>query len=95
MRRRVWNKTDGHCAYCGNKLDFVSTWHVDHMQPRSRGSADNIENLIASCSDCNIRKGTRSPVNFGQVPDNILDAHYPVFYYSQFPNEDSGESLNE
>jgi len=64
FRKRVWDKTDGHCAYCGKKLDITSAWHVDHIEPRSRGGTDNIGNLIASCPNCNTRKGTRTPFNF-------------------------------
>lgn len=34
---------------------------VDHVLPRSRGGSNNLVNLVLACSDCNSRKGARTP----------------------------------
>lgn len=65
-RRKVWNKTNGLCFYCGVNLRpfmdcppsmgfvFVS----EHYIPTSRGGRGNIDNLFPSCSSCNAQKGS-------------------------------------
>ena len=47
------------CAYCGTHSGREMT--VDHVIPRSRGGRSVWENLVASCSTCNARKGDRTP----------------------------------
>ncbi len=47
------------CQYCGVAGDSHMT--VDHVQPRSRGGKSEWANLVASCSTCNARKGSRTP----------------------------------
>ena len=36
-RQKVYDKTDGHCGYCGTKIDFEDM-QVDHMYPKWRYS---------------------------------------------------------
>lgn len=66
MREEVFNKYDGHCAYCGCVIE-KNAFHVDHMKPVREigGKMDNPENdvfdnLMPSCRSCNIRKGSGS-----------------------------------
>jgi 5-methylcytosine-specific restriction endonuclease McrA len=42
------------CAYCGAVAE-----HIDHVIPISRGGAHKIGNLVAACSSCNLRKGSK------------------------------------
>jgi len=44
------------CQYCGNKGDLT----FDHVVPRSRGGVTSWENVVAACSRCNLKKGSRS-----------------------------------
>lgn len=66
-REKIYNKTDGHCYYCG--CDLPDRWHVDHFIPIRRGQSDSdIEkwglkrggdffgNKVPSCPRCNLRK---------------------------------------
>lgn len=58
-RVKVYAKTNGHCAYCGDNLceeDFA----VDHVYPRSLGGSNHIDNLMPSCHSCNASKGTKT-----------------------------------
>ena len=51
-RQQVYNKYNGHCAYCGCELTPKSM-QVDHITPRRNGGTDDISNLNQSCRLCN------------------------------------------
>lgn len=55
-RLTVYSKYNGHCAYCGEKIDF-NKMSVDHIKPKSQGGEGNIKNLNPSCIACNCMKG--------------------------------------
>lgn len=68
-RIAIYNKYDGHCAYCGRPIEF-SAFHVDHINPvkEINGVMDNpendtIDNMTPACRSCNSRKGS-STVDF-------------------------------
>ncbi len=44
------------CQYCGARGDLT----FDHVIPRSRGGITSWENVVAACSSCNLRKGSKS-----------------------------------
>ena len=44
------------CQYCGAKGDLT----FDHVVPRARGGVTSWKNVVAACSSCNLRKGSRS-----------------------------------
>lgn len=52
----VYNKTGGHCAYCGCKIDF-SVMQIDHIVSLHNHGKDDIGNFVPSCHDCNYYKG--------------------------------------
>lgn len=56
-RKKVLNKYDGHCAYCGKVLD-LKTLRVDHLHPFHLGGADSIDNYMPACYQCNFYKHT-------------------------------------
>ena len=58
-KQTVWNKTDGHCYYCGDQLKPWETFSIDHVIPKSKGGTDELDNLVPSCRRCNSRKGAR------------------------------------
>ncbi len=49
------------CQYCGSKGDLT----FDHVVPRARGGITSWENVVAACSPCNLRKGSKSLRNSG------------------------------
>lgn len=56
-RVEIHNKTDGHCAYCGIKIEIVDM-QVDHVFPINRGGLDEKENMLPACRSCNHYKST-------------------------------------
>ncbi|WP_127903221.1 HNH endonuclease [Solirhodobacter olei] len=44
------------CQYCGTRGDLT----FDHVIPRARGGRTSWENVVAACSPCNLRKGSKS-----------------------------------
>lgn len=58
VRFDVFKRDRFTCGYCGAHPPAVIL-HVDHIQPVSKGGTNEIDNLITSCSDCNIGKSNR------------------------------------
>ena len=44
------------CQYCGSKGDLT----FDHVVPRASGGVTSWENVVAACSRCNLKKGSKS-----------------------------------
>lgn len=64
IRMAVWEKTDGHCIYCGDRMNPFAKFHVDHLHPLSDGGSDEIENLFPACQSCNNSKHAKSLEEF-------------------------------
>jgi len=71
-RIEVYNKFNGHCAYCGIKLN-KNHFHIDHIIPKYRGYSDmeltrmnivrgenDILNYNPCCMSCNSSKSVYS-----------------------------------
>ena len=59
-RKAVLKSSYGICAHCGKKLT-TKTMTIEHIIPLSRGGANDPENLVALCYDCNQKKGNMLP----------------------------------
>lgn len=78
IRRLVYDKYGGRCAYCGKELRF-DDMQVDHIVPIWRGydrevlskrtdiGDDSLDNFNPACRACNFRKGTNSVEGFRKV----------------------------
>ena len=49
------------CQYCGSKDDLT----FDHLVPKSQGGRTSWHNVVAACSQCNLKKGARRPDQAG------------------------------
>lgn len=57
-RFQVFERDGFTCQYCGKQPPDV-VLHVDHIHPFSKGGSDDMDNLVTSCSDCNLGKSDR------------------------------------
>jgi 5-methylcytosine-specific restriction endonuclease McrA len=48
LRADVLKRDGGWCQYCGRTAQTA-----DHVIPRTAGGADSMDNLVASCHECN------------------------------------------
>lgn len=63
------------CAYCANTFNKAELTR-DHVLPKSRGGEDSWTNLVTSCTECNHKKGARTP----------KEANMPLVYVPYVPN---------
>jgi len=61
IRFEVFKRDGFKCAYCGKSPPQI-TLEVDHIDPRSKGGKDDINNLLTACFDCN--RGKRNIPHF-------------------------------
>lgn len=89
-RESVFNKYDGHCAYCGCELK-LSNYHIDHIHPKSgyiqveNGkpvSPNRIENLNPSCRACNTYKHFYSINEFRMYLKQMFESRQDYLFKS-------------
>ena len=60
--RRIFDKTTGHCHFCGDRIVFENRgwidkprghWEVDHVIQRHKGGLESAENCLPACTRCN------------------------------------------
>jgi len=69
VRFEVFKRDGFQCHYCGASPP-KAILHVDHIHPVARGGTNSTDNLITSCSVCNIGKGA-TPLSV--APESISD----------------------
>lgn len=57
LRFAVLHRDNFTCRYCGARPP-EAVLHLDHQKPVVNGGENTLENLITSCSGCNLGKGT-------------------------------------
>lgn len=57
-KRNVLRRDNYTCQYCGKKQGVMTT---DHVIPRALGGQETWENMVCACSECNAKKGNRTP----------------------------------
>ena len=55
-RFNLFLRDEFRCQYCGARGDLT----FDHVVPRASGGVTSWQNVVAACSPCNLRKGSRS-----------------------------------
>lgn len=59
MRFRIFARDGFKCVYCGQSTyadDIKLT--IDHIKPLANGGDNNINNIVAACTDCNSQKSS-------------------------------------
>lgn len=74
----IWSRARGRCRYCDREMTFETgsgegrptpsflSFTIDHVRPKSQGGADDLENLVAACSECNTLKSDGPDPGRGQ-----------------------------
>lgn len=60
--QQMYKDQGGLCAYC--ETDLGGYWHVDHMQPLTKGGRNDWTNLALTCPTCNMSKQALMPEEF-------------------------------
>lgn len=68
-RFEVFKRDGFRCAYCGKTPPEI-TLEIDHIEPRSRGGKDDVNNLLTACFSCN-RGKTNIPLD--KAPQTLSD----------------------
>ena len=55
-RFNLFLRDEFRCQYCGAKGDLT----FDHVVPRAAGGVTSWQNVVAACSPCNLRKGSKA-----------------------------------
>jgi len=71
----LFKNQNGLCFYC--RCDISKGYHIEHMIPLSRGGMHDLKNIVLSCPDCNLRKGTQTAEEFIQG-DNMTITYIPT-----------------
>lgn len=80
-REIVYNKYNGHCAYCGCELEYKDM-QVDHFAPvHVFGDNIRIDNLMPSCRMCNFYKNSLTISKFRQELSKLTSRLENQFIY--------------
>ncbi len=56
------------CSYCGEAIIVKSKWHLDHVEPISKGGLNDKYNITPACVECNLMKHSlRTDIFFSKV----------------------------
>lgn len=70
-RQAVYDKCNGHCAYCGCELVF-KVMQVDHVVSLEyHNGADDVTNMLPACRSCNHYKSTMTIERFRQAVERF------------------------
>lgn len=91
-RANVYARDGYKCQYCGHKKP-PSQLNYDHVIPRSKGGPTNWENIVTSCIDCNLKKGSKTLKQAGMVlkrrptrPHSLPMAASPILLPARVPD---------
>lgn len=80
-RLKVYEKYNGHCAYCGCEL-ALKEMQVDHIQSVYwYDGANDIENYNPACRMCNFYKSTMTIEDFRKQLGKLLSRLEKVFIF--------------
>lgn len=76
--RAVYDKTSGHCHFCGDGLvfekygvkdinDLDGAWEADHVIQRGKGGSKDLEHCLPTCVRCNRLRWHRDGDNLREL----------------------------
>jgi hypothetical protein len=69
LRFEIFKRDGFQCAYCGQAPPAVIL-EVDHIEPKSKGGKDDINNYITACFDCNRGK---KDIPLDKIPSSLSE----------------------
>ena len=63
-RKNVFARDNNTCQYCGKKFPPAEL-SLEHVVPKSQGGENGWTNIVCACTNCNKRKGSRTPKEAG------------------------------
>lgn len=72
VRFRIFERDNFTCVYCGCRAN-TENLHVDHIEPYSKGGRTTLDNLVTSCSTCNMGKGAFSSTTIRKVSELVKE----------------------
>lgn len=67
---RIYDAQNGKCACCKEKVG--KKYHIDHIQPLSKGGSNFAKNVQILCPTCNMSKSNKDPITFMQSLGMLL-----------------------
>jgi 5-methylcytosine-specific restriction endonuclease McrA len=80
-RRNIFARDKNRCQYCGKRRP-TSELSLDHVIPRSIGGKAVWENIVCACTECNVKKGGRTPKQAGVtlIQKPVKPKHNPLVH---------------
>ena len=80
QRVAVWQKYNGHCAYCGREITFQEM-QVDHIFPKCSNVPDveSLSNKNPSCRSCNHYKRAYLPEDFRKMMKTLHERVMKIY----------------
>jgi len=75
-RFNLFLRDEFRCQYCGARGDLT----FDHVVPRAAGGVTSWQNVVAACSPCNLKKGSKA-------------LHHTGFHLRKSPRQPQAEEL--
>ena len=77
-RKNIFARDENRCQYCGNRFPS-SELSIDHIVPLAYGGDNSWTNVVCACTDCNKRKGGRTPAeaHMALVREPLVPKHNP------------------
>lgn len=78
-RRNIFARDSNCCQYCGRRHP-TSELSLDHVIPRARGGEATWTNIVCACTECNKKKGGRTPEEAGLrlIRRPFVPKHSPI-----------------
>ena len=81
-RKLIYQKYDGHCAYCGAEIT-LREMQVDHIKPKCFSGTDEEKNLNPSCRYCNNYKCNFTVEEFRYYAKQMLNERLDYLFKSK------------
>lgn len=80
-KKNILKRDNFTCQYCGKQYTVLT---IDHIVPRDMGGKDEWENLVCACTDCNSKKGNRTPESANMALKKVPRAPNYLFYFQNY-----------